>query len=278
MQAGYDLNLGRAIRAARIASPGSALGEAVGLLIESEVVSAVRQVAGQLGFYADTGGPRPERRRGVQLTLANGVGNRYQLDCVVEDAEGRPVIIVESKYLRYKKHNRDKASWLCSAHYSLRKEHPSIRKSLAILSGNWSEPSKRFIGSFGIEIHEVPFATIVSTLNRYGIAFAWDEKDRATAASSWNAFCQLPKRDLRAIAEDTTKDVRPAVVASVEHTLAADLTRLKEVTEVEVLLKTSYDEFFASRFETVTGAIKYLLDLQMDKPDTREVLTGGRSG
>jgi hypothetical protein len=107
----------------KVANPGSALGEAIGKSIEDEITKAVRCLAEEkYGLHARSG------------KLANGDGNTYQIDRIIEDKNGNPLITVEIKYLRYKKHNRDKASWTCTAHYNLRKTYPSVRKSMAVLA------------------------------------------------------------------------------------------------------------------------------------------------
>ncbi|MBI4332849.1 MAG: hypothetical protein HY673_16395 [Chloroflexi bacterium] len=106
-----------------VSNPAAALGEAVGKLIEKHITAAVASSVAAMGY---TAGPK---------RLKNGSGNVYQIDCVVASEDGSPIVIVDPKYIRYKKHNRDKGSWLCVAHYNLRKSHPTIRKSVAILSG-----------------------------------------------------------------------------------------------------------------------------------------------
>lgn len=256
----------------KIASPGSALGEAIGKLIESDVSRAVKEVADKYGLYTDMGGLRPDKRKGVKLTMINGSGNKYQLDTVVEDKDGRPLITIESKYLRYKKHNRDKASWTCTALYSLRKTYPTIRKSIAVLCGEWSRPSKALLKTFGVEVHEVAFSKIVDVLKQYKINFNWGEKDRETAKRAWATFTALDKREINSLSNELTKDVIPAIKKSIERTITADLSRPKEIAEVEVLIKTSHDEYFAATFPAVNQAIKYLIELQTDKADVRDVL------
>lgn len=243
-----------------VANPGSALGEAVGKLIERDVTQAIRNMATPLGYSVG-----PER-------MTNGEGNRFQIDCVVKDATARPVVIADPKYLRYTKHNRDKGSWLCVAHHNLRKAYPSIRKSITILSGRWSAGSKALIRGFGIEIFEIPFDTPVEVLADYGVPFDWHEKDRETARKAWDIYQTLTEEELKAIAREITKDVKPKVVHSVEHTLTTEIVTVKEVTDIELLLKTSHDEFIFSRFDTIVDATKYLLNLVADIPDISERL------
>lgn len=147
-----------------VSNPAAALGEAVGKLVEKTITSAVAAVTAPMGYKAG-----PER-------LINGSKNVYQIDCVVSSSSGTTVVIVDPKYIRYKKHNRDKGSWLCVAHYNLRKSHPTIRKSIAILSGRWSAPSIQMIKSFGVEVHELPFEQMVRTLSSRGVDFEWERR------------------------------------------------------------------------------------------------------
>lgn len=256
----------------KIASPGSALGEAIGKLIEIEISNTVKEVAGKYGLYTDTGGSRPDKRSGIKLSMINSSGNEYQLDTVVENREGKPLITVESKYLRYKKHNRDKASWTCTALYSLRKTYPSIRKSIAVLCGNWSKPSKALLKTFGVEVHEVPFSRIVEVLKKHQIAFDWNEKDREAAKRAWKTYSTLDYDTTQSISKELTKDIVPAIKESVEHTITADPNKPKEISEVEVLIKTTHEEYFTTTFPAVHQAIKYLLELQTGKSDVRDVL------
>ena len=168
-----------------VSNAASALGEAVGKLIETAIVEGLREEVESRNHTI-----RPAR-------LTNGSGNTYQIDAVVFDAEENPIIIIDPKYIRYTKHNRDKGSWLCVAHYNLRKTYPTIRKSIAVLAGRWSAPSKSLIRSFGVEILEVPFQEIVEALVSYGIVFDWPEKDRVTPRQAWEAYDALAEPERR---------------------------------------------------------------------------------
>jgi hypothetical protein len=244
-----------------VSHPGSALGEAVGKLIEEEIKKAVCCIAERkYGLYTYSG------------KLKNGDGNQYQIDRIINDKNGKPLMTVEVKYLRYKKHNRDKASWTCTAHYNLRKTHPSIRKSIAILAGNWSRPSKALLKSFGVEVHEIPFEKMVSVLKAHNIIFDWDEKDRETAKKSWNRYQGLTEGTKKRIGAEITKEITPAIKKSMEHTITADPNVPKEIAEVELLIKTNYGEFYVQRCKTAQEGLKYLIDLQADKKDLRDIL------
>lgn len=116
-----------------MANYASALGEAIGHIIEAEVQNVVKESVVDLDCYVDVGGVRPGIRKGKKTLLVNDTGNKYQIDTVVEDKAGNPIVLIECKYIRYKKHNRDKASWTCVAHYKIRTTYPTVKKVLQLL-------------------------------------------------------------------------------------------------------------------------------------------------
>lgn len=245
----------------RVAQPGSALGEAVGKLFEAAVLQGLEGVVAERGYAI-----RPAR-------LQNGTGNAYQIDAVVFDADGNPVIIIDPKYIRYTKHNRDKGSWLCVAHYNLRKTFPTIRKSIAVLAGRWSAPSLALIRSFGVETLEVPFAGMVSVLREYDIVFDWSEKDRDTPRAAWEHFASLDAATHAAIAGDLVAGVIDRLRIAVTQVLDADLTTLPtRISNVEVLLKTDRDEMLLLTFDSVAASLQGLSRLVSDRPDIGNLL------
>ncbi len=245
----------------RVANPASALGEAVGKLFESAVVQGLRQEVEARGYTI-----RPAR-------LTNGTGNTYQIDAVVFDADENPVIIIDPKYIRYTKHNRDKGSWLCTAHYNLRKTFPTIRKSIAVLAGRWSEPSKALIRSFGVEILEVPFDGMVSVLSEYGVNFAWAEKDRETPRVAWERFARLDDEVRSDIASSLTEGIIDQLSVAVTQVLDADITTLPtRISGVEVLLKTDRDEMVLLTFDSVAASLQAMASLVSDRPDISDLL------
>ena len=242
-----------------VARATSALGEAVGKLFETAVLEALRDEVESRGHSI-----RPAR-------LRNGTGNSYQIDAVVFDANDNPVIIIDPKYIRYTKHNRDKGSWLCVAHYNLRKTHQSIRKSIAVLGGRWSEPSKALIWSFGVEVLEVPFNRIADALGAFGVEFHWPETGgEPIARKSLRAFNQLDDSTKLEIGRNMVVGIADSLRNEVTQVLDTDLESIAtRVDEVEILLKTDQGELVLSSFSSVTDAMKALTDLVSDKPDIR---------
>ena len=165
-----------------VANPGSTLGEAVGALVEREVNRLLRPMAeGHDCVYLSAGKPNPRTGRVTKLLLHDEAGNAYNIDAVIANQRLQPLVLIESKYIRYKKHNRDKGSWICTAHYSLRRTFPTVRKSIAVLAGSWSASSKAMMESFDVSLFEVGFSHVVQTLGEYGVDFGWEEKERDKA-------------------------------------------------------------------------------------------------
>ena len=246
-----------------VSNAASALGEAVDKLMEAAIVEGLRA----------EGESRGHTIRSARLT--NGSGNAYQIDAVIFDGAGNPVIIIDPKYIRYTKHNRDKGSWLCVAHYNLRKTYPTIRKSIAVLAGRWSAPSQSLIRSFGVEIMEIPFTDIVAALARYAIPFDWPEKDRDTPRRAWETYEGLDAAARRGAADAITADVVARLKAEVAQVLETDLNLLPQrISEGEILLKTDRDEMLLLRFDTAAAALAAMAQFVADRPDIGGLLQG----
>lgn len=253
-------------------NPASALGEAIGKSVEAEIQTIIRSVVEPLGLFVDIGGARIGKRKGQKLLLINDTGNQYQIDTVVEDENGNPLILVESKYIRYKKHNRDKGSWTCVAHYKLRTTYPTIKKSIAVLLGNWSGPSKLMMESFGIDLIEIPFAKMVEATRKYHVVFDWQEKDSETPGRSWLRYQQLSNHDKREIARECLAGCREKLENVLLSAIRMDPQSTKNVEQIELLIKTTHKEYFVKKFIRITDAVKYLLALTEDVADLKDRL------
>ncbi len=245
-----------------VSNPASSLGEAVGKLFEAAILEGLK---GEVEARNHT--IRPAR-------LTNGTGNTYQIDAVVFDAADNPIIIIDPKYIRYTKHNRDKGSWLCVAHYNLRKTFPTIRKSIAVLAGRWSAPSQALIRSFGVQILEVPFDRMVTVLGNRGVEFDWPERGgRDTQQRANLAFDALDEATRNSIAIEMTADIQEQLAADVIDVLDADINALpRRISGVEVLLKTEQDEMVLLSFDSVAASLQAMAQLVSDRPDISDLL------
>ncbi|HZP81451.1 MAG TPA: hypothetical protein VFB21_07430 [Chthonomonadaceae bacterium] len=240
-----------------VANPGSTLGEAIGALIERQVNRLLHPIAEENGcVYVSAGRPNPRTGRPTKLLLKDEAGNEYNIDSVIANARMQPLVLIESKYIRYKKHNRDKGSWICTAHYSLRRTFPTVRKSIAVLAGSWSRSSKAMMQSFDVSLFEVGFPKIVETLAQHGVDFAWEEKERDRAMAAWQRWKQLSETEYDAIASVLLADIEPGLRQALKETLDTAVPR--EVSTVEVIIETNLGESRRYTFESIAAAIEFL--------------------
>ena len=240
----------------------SAFGQDIGKLFEHAIIAGLQQEVERHNHTV-----RPE-------TLQNGTGNAYQIDAVVFTPAGEPVIIIDPKYIRYSKHNRDKGSWLCVAHYNLRKTFPTIRKSIAVLAGRWSQPSKALIHSFGVEVLEVDFTHMVNVLGAHGIEFDWPERDGGVIARpGLTRFRSLSGLERSQIGDELIAGVIGDLRNAIVQVLEADMKSLpSRVSHVEVLLKTDRGEMMLRTYDSISDSIRGMVDLVADLGDISALL------
>lgn len=249
-----------------VANPGSTLGEAVGALIEREVNRLLRPLAEENEcVYLSAGRINPRTGKATKLLLHDEANNAYHIDAVIANAQMQPLILIESKYIRYTKHNRDKGSWICTAHYSLRRTFPTVRKSIAVIAGSWSGSSKAMMESFDVSLFEVGFPHVVATLKKYGIAFDWGEKERDKAMEAWKVWSQLSEAQFDEMAKELLAAIEPELRKALAETL--DTATPREVSAVEVVIETNLGESRRYTFDSIAAAIQFLDDF-----DAEEVL------
>jgi hypothetical protein len=250
--------------AENVANPGSTLGEAVGALIEREVNRLLRPIAEENGcVYMSAGRPNPRTGAPTKLLMKDSAGNEFNIDAVIATPRFQPLVLIESKYIRYTKHNQDKGSWVCTAHYSLRHTFPTVRKSIAVLAGSWSGSSKAMMESFDVSLFEVGFDRIADVLAKYDVDFRWGEKEREKAMTAWERWRALSEADYDAIARALLVDIEPALRESLKATLDTAVPR--EIRQVEVTIETNLGESRFYSFNSIEEAIEFLESFDEDE-------------
>ena len=247
-----------------IQNPGSALGEAIGILIEVAVNRTLKPIAEANRCIYITAGPKnPKTNTDTKLLLRDSNGIEYNVDSVIANKQLQPLVLIESKYIRYKKHNRDKGSWVCTAHQSLRRRFSSVRSSVAVLAGSWSKTSKAMIKSADIALFEIPFDAVCNVLEKFGIDFRWTEKDRAKAYSAWEKFQALSDLQRKQIGEQLLNVVGRDLAHTISKVL--DDTIPRTIKRVVVEVNTNLGEVKVYSFRSVEEALKFLKELDKEK-------------
>jgi len=246
-----------------IQNPGSALGEAIGAEMEAALNAYLNSLADTAGcYYINKGQKNPKTGKNKKLLMYDNYATAYNIDGVITNESFQPLLLIECKYIRYKKHNRDKGSWICAAHPALRKRYHSIRSSIAVLAGNWSKTSLAMMKSHDINYFLVPFSFICDLLKEFDINFDWDEKDRAAAVDAWTKYTSLTSKQKAEIGKQMVGLIVSHLKALV--TIILDETAQRQISKVVLEVHTNLGEvrtFDCSSFE---AAIEKLRKIECD--------------
>ena len=241
-----------------VATPGSAIGEAIGAAMENALRNKLIEIADEHGCHYLTSGVRKTKagNKVKKLLMADNYGNEYDIDGVLANEAMQPIIIFESKYIRYKKHNRDKGSWICTAHSAVRRRYHSIRSSIAILAGSWSQSSQAMMTSNDINLFLIPFEYICEILLEYDVVFQWGEKEKDKATLAWHTYSKLD--------QDQKEKIGELMASYVEEPLTKLITKIlddtidRTVEKVLVELVSNLGEVKIYEFPDVGEAIEFL--------------------
>ena len=155
-------------------APGHLLGQIVGNALESSVRPLLQAIADEHGLYLDSKGRRPARP-GSKVTWEDGLGNRHDLDFVLErggtsDKIGQPAAFIETAWRRYTKHSRAKAQEIQGALLPLLAAHSDVKPFAgAVVAGEWTSGALEQMRSSGFAVLHVRYADIVETFAKFGI-------------------------------------------------------------------------------------------------------------
>lgn len=191
-----------------------------------------------------------------KLLIQDRNGKKYNIGGVFTNETIQPLILIESKYIRYTKHNRDKASWICTAHSAVRRRYQSIRSSIAVLAGSWSQSSLAMMKSNDINLFLIPFPLICEILARQGVNFTWEEKDKDRATAAWEKYSALSEAQKNAVGEQMVASIAEKLAELIGNIL--DDSAPREVEKITVEIISNFGEIKAFEFESVQDAMNFL--------------------
>ncbi len=241
-----------------VANPGSALGEAIGAAMERALQELLSRIADEYGCHYVTSGVRKTKagKKAKKLLMSDNYGNQYDIDGVIADVAMRPLILIESKYIRYKKHNRDKGSWICTAHSAIRKRYHSLRSSIAVLAGSWSKSSIAMMESHDITIFLIPFDAISVLLADFGVDFRWGEKEKEKAYEAWEKYNLMSDEEKAQVGRAMIQLIEDKLTRRIEAILDDSVER--EIEKIIIELVSNLGEVKVIEFESVDEAIRFL--------------------
>lgn len=242
-------------------NPGSALGQAIGNLFEGKLEEILRKVVEDSGYvYHSSRDPLPDYT-GKTLRAKDKNGKFWSIDSAVTDENGHLIILGEMKYIQRAKHATDKGSWICNCHTLLRQTFPTIRASIAMLAGGWTENVRRMIRDTGTDIFFVPYEEVVNTFSQKGIAINWTDAISDVASQiAWEAFGHLDEQALDEIKDSITQKIAEPLKMHVENILNDKQER--KITKIEINIQTNKGETINVQHSNAEEAQAALRNLQ----------------
>jgi len=161
-------------------APGHLLGQIIGNVLEDSIEPLIREIAAAHDLYFDKKGPRPSRS-GVKMTWMDGLGNKHDLDFVLErggspEEVGKPAAFIESAWRRYTKHSRAKAQEIQGALLPLLLHYSNVKPFAgAVVAGNWTKGALQQMRSSGFSVLHIGYQEIVEAFASFGIDVDADE-------------------------------------------------------------------------------------------------------
>jgi hypothetical protein len=110
--------------------------------------------------------------------------------------------------------------------------------------------------SHDINLFLIPFQKICDLLDKHGIQFNWDEKDRKTAVASWRRFSRLREADRSEIGVEMINLIKKDLKTLVLNILDDRIER--EIEKVMIELHSNLGEVKEYEFLSVEKAIAFL--------------------
>ncbi|MGQ9457947.1 MAG: hypothetical protein ACUVXH_05520 [Anaerolineae bacterium] len=225
---------------------GRAFGQRLGKLIEDEIHRIVHDCLYGTDFQFIPKGQLPDLH-----------GKLCTHDGLVVDREGRPYAIIESKVIQKAKHATEKAAKVAREHPDLKRAHPTLRSSIAVLAGDFTPEPLRMVVASGAEVLFIPQEHLASACLEYGIEILWKDSQAAAygtaALGRYNALTPeerkvLGQRILQPVATRLREAVTDAIADAPENPI--------ERVWVDIFFKRG--EIGHREFDSIEGALEYL--------------------
>ena len=242
-------------------NPGSALGQAIGNLFEGKLEEILRKVVEDSGYVYHSGLDPLPGYTGTTLRVKDKNGKFWRIDSAVTDKNGHLIILGEMKYIQRAKHATDKGSWICNCHPLLRQTYPTIRASIAMLAGGWTENVRGMIRDVGTDIFFVPYEKVVNTFSQKRIEINWTDATSDVASQiAWEAFGHLDEQALDEIKDCMTREIAEPLKMHVENILNDKKER--KITKIEINIQTNKGETINVQHSNAEEAQAALKNLQ----------------
>jgi len=239
----YKNNLRKRIEKARkTVAPENAVGQWIANFVAAGIEYDLKSIVSKLPTDDYNLNPPPRKKT---WHLQSKYGELKQIDHVISDKKGNPIIIIEDKWLKDQRHLKDKGSWIIALK-TVKEAYPSLRGIIAILAGDWNKTTIKVLQKIAYVFH-IPLETVYTHLKKAGIEVKIDKKRQAfenpeelldtildvvetNLNKDIDVMTKIGKRITRKISKKLEKTIRNLLYPKTEET----------AQEYEFLIKTNW--------------------------------------
>jgi hypothetical protein len=225
---------------------GRAFGQRLGKLIEDEIHRVVQDCLYGSDFEFIPKGQ-----------LADLHGKLCTHDGLVVDREGHPYAVIESKVIQKAKHATEKAAKVAREHPDLKRAHPTLRSSIAVLAGDFTPEPLRMVEASGANLLFIPQDHLAAVCRDYGVEILWEDRETAIyAPAALERYSTLTQEERKALGQRILQPVAAQLREVVEAAIA-DVPE-NPVAGVWVDIFFHRGEIGHHEFGSVEEALEYL--------------------
>jgi hypothetical protein len=237
-------------------APGHRLGQIIVEWFELALEPEFAEFCAVHGLYLD--GKRPRRARpGVKVTWLDDLGNKHDLDYVIErggteDEIGIPAAFIETAWRRYTKQSKNKAQELEAAVLPVVAKWSHVKPFAGVmLAGEFSSTALEQLCSNGFTVQHIHYQTVVDVFASFDI-------DIYSREGTPDADLQLKVDRLEALSEGEKKSIG----ARLRDVASAEINALMEALSSAILRRiVSVSILPLHGSETVVSTVKSAIEL-----------------
>jgi hypothetical protein len=217
-------------------APGHRLGQIIGEMFELAVVPPLARFAEEHDLYLD-GKRRRSARPGMKVTWGDDLGNKHDLDHVIErggteDEIGIPAAFIETAWRRYTKHSKNKAQEMQAAILPVLAKWNHVKPFAGVmLAGEFTPNSLQQLRSNGFAVLHVSYQTIVEVFAKFGIDVRFDESTSDDHLQEQiDRYESLSEQQQKAIGESLQDAAKREIQVFIDALSTAVLRRIRSVS------------------------------------------------
>jgi hypothetical protein len=229
---------------------GRALGQRIGNLQEDAYIRLLEPVVNSCGY-----------RFSDRSTIKDVNGKTCIHDGLIEDLNNNPIIIFESKWIQKTKHATEKSSKAAREHPDIKRAHPTLRASIAVFAGAFTEAALKAARDAGSIVFWTPLDKVCRIFAKYGIEILWENSEAGhVAPQSLARFQKLTPEQKQDIGNQMISFHQEKLIETVKEILTTPPN--PAIVEVRIDIIRQSGEYNHFRVESLEQAIDMLQTLR----------------